>query len=170
MTSLTKITLLIHTRNHPNGKARFTAGLFCSMPTSAPAGQQRGVVAGRVPAIDADGEFQQRQVEEIDNRHPTRMQDKDHNFLVSVQQWRDHGTASAKACWSVKTVRVVIKPQIVEDKPVRANRYPNPGSARSRAGKPIFTQHIDMPGQIDILHPLLAGKQHIIGITRRPRI
>jgi len=136
----------------------------------AAAGQQRGVVVGRVQAIDADGEFQRRQVEEIDHRHPAGMQGEDHNFPVGVRQWRDLGTACAKARRSVKTVREVnVKSQIVEDKPGRANRDPGPGPARSPAGKPILTQHIDVPRQIGIVLPLLAGKQHVIGIGRQPR-
>ena len=93
------------------------------MPASAAAGPQRGVVVGSVPAIDADGEFQRRQVEEIDHRHPAGMQGEDHNFPVGVRQWRDLGTACAKARRSVKTVQEVnIETQIVEDKPGRANR------------------------------------------------
>ena len=100
------------------------------MPTAAAAGQQRGVVAGRVPAIDADREFQRRQVEEIDHGHPAGMQGKDHNFPVGVRQWRNLGTACAKARRCMKTVREAnVKPQSVEDKQGRANQDPGPGLA-----------------------------------------
>ena len=70
----------------------------------------------------------------------------------------------------MKTVREVnVKSQIVEDKPGRANRDPGPGPARSPGGQPILTQHLDVTRQIGIVHPLLAGKQHVIEIGHLPR-
>ena len=71
----------------------------------------------------------------------------------------------ARRLASMKTVcDVNIKPQIVEDKLGRADWDPGFGPARSLAGKPILTHHIDMPRQIGTVHPLLTSKQHVIAI------
>ena len=86
------------------------------MPTLAAAGQQRGVVAGRVPAIDAEGEFQRRQVEKIDHRHPAGMHGENDDLPVGSGQRRDHGTEGASTRRCVNGIHDMdIEPELVED-------------------------------------------------------